>query len=131
MVAVDPFIAEDLADLIRCDPCRRRSVFSEDFQRDPQEHLLIKGIEFGDEGARFGSAVDALKTGVSTSMKLSFVEVIADHAEEYGCGCGKVADFRIGDQIEPAFAVAQFFIGQASMFISKGKEGFAKERELF
>ena len=45
--------------------------------------------------------------------------------ENMGPFAEKLGHFRMGDQIEPPFAVAEFLVGEAAMFVSKGKEGFA------
>ena len=54
-------------------------------------------------------------------------EVIPYQPENPAALAEEVGNIEIGDEVEPAFAVAKFLIGKAAMLIGEGKQSFAEE----
>ena len=92
----------------------------------------MKSIEFGDEGASLGTAIDVLQNGGLDFHEAGLFAIVCGSAWRILLRRRNVStDFGMADEIEPPFAVAHAFVGKAAMFVRKGKKGFAEEGDRF
>ncbi len=81
------------------------------------------------EGAGGGASGDGLEHGGFDFEEGAFVEEVADFRDHFGAGDEEGGGFGVADEVEMAFAVFCFPVGEAVEFVRHGAEGFGEDGE--
>ena len=126
---VDPFVAEDAADLVHALEAADDQPLEVEFGRDAQRHLDVERVDVRDEGPRGGAAGDVEQRRRFALVETLRVDEAAHRRDDLAALHEHVAHVRVDDQVDVALAVALLDVDQAVPLVGQRREAFAQHLE--
>ena len=113
MVLVDTLVAEDAADFVHLVQTTNYKTFQVQFGGNTKVELLVKSIVVGDKGSRVGAGRYGHQDRGIHLNEPATIQKPADPADDAAALNKGVGDFRVGDKIQVALAIARFHVAEA------------------